>query len=267
MLIDGLRISRTAYGVYRPAFDNQVYRNVHLTRAGGEPFNRGMDDASCQVGVFTVDGLQIDDLDKTSNHHTPDRADERQQPERARREPFPQRHLDSSATLGHGSLFNRGGQTRGDQFVEGGVPYYLHDYYGPGRDARIISTSAKPLLADGNSYHEEAPLTGDESVVAEVKNVPWPKLLDPIDDLPPATVITNVRRVGDKLTVTGITHDNGEITAVTVNGASAKIVKTHSGVADWSIELPVPADGIVTAFATDDAGNVEHTKHVVRGSW
>ena len=64
-------------------------------------------------------------------------------------------------------------QTRGDQFVEGGVPYYLHDYYGPGR-ARPDHEhdSAKPLLADGNNYHEEAPLTGDESVVAEVKNVP-----------------------------------------------------------------------------------------------
>ena len=71
MLIENLRIYRTVYGVYRPAFDNHVYRNVHLTRAGGEPFNRGMDDASCQVGVFTVDGLHIDELDKASNQHVP----------------------------------------------------------------------------------------------------------------------------------------------------------------------------------------------------
>lgn len=29
-------------------------------------------------------------------------------------------------------------------------------------------------------------------------------------------------------------------------------------------ELPLPADGNVTAVATDDAGNVERTGHVVR---
>ena len=263
-LIDGLRISHTTYGVYRPAFDNQVYRNVHLTRAGGEPFNRGMDDASCQVGVFTVDGLQIDDLDKTSDHHTPivQMSDNNLS---GHAESHFRNVTWTPASNGKGSLFNRGGQTRGDQVVEGGVPYYLHDYYGPGRDARIISTSAKPLLADGNTYRQEAPLTGDESVVTEVKSVPWPQVLDPVDDLPPATVITAVQRLGDhRLAVTGITHDNGEITAVTVNGASAKIVKTHSGVADWSIEVPFPADGHVTAFAKDDAGNTEQTVQVLR---
>ena len=42
--------------------------------------------------------------------------------------------------------------------------------------------------------------------------------------------------------VTGITHDNGEITTVTVNGSSATTINTHSGVADRSIELPLPAD-------------------------
>jgi hypothetical protein len=270
MLIDGLRIYRTAYGVYRPSFDNQVYKNVHLTHAGGEPFNRGMDDASCQVGVFTVDGLQVDDLDKTSNRHNPIVQMSDNNLSGHAESHFRNITWTSSApssSLARGSLFNRGVQTRGIQFVEGGVPYYVHDYYGPGRDAKIVSTSAKTLLADGNKYHEELPLTGDESVVAEVKNTPWPKLLDPIDDLPPATVITNVRHVGNKIMVTGITHDNGEIVAVAVNGASAKIVNAHSGVADWSIELPVPADGMLSAHATDDAGNVEKTGHVMRGSW
>src|SRR5216683_7089235 len=35
-------------------------------------------------------------------------------------------------------------------------------------------------------------LTGDESRVAEVRDVDFPTLLDPTDDLPPATVITHV---------------------------------------------------------------------------
>ena len=265
MLIDGLRIYNTVYGVYRPAFDDQVYRNVHLTHAGGEPFNRGMDDASCQTGVFTVDGLQIDDLDRSSTQHTPIvQMSDNNLTGHAESHFRNVTWTGGGNGNGNGSVFNRGVQTRGDQFVDGGVPYFLHDYYGPGRDARIVTTCAKRLLADGNAYHKEAPLTGDESVVAEVSNVPWPKVLDPVDDLPPATIITDVRRDGDKIFVTGVTHDNGQITAVTVNGASAKIVTTHSGVADWSIELPLPANGQISAHATDDAGNVEKTGHVMQ---
>ena len=40
--------------------------------------------------------------------------------------------------------------------------------------------------------------------------------------------------------MTGITHDNGEIAVVAVNGKSATIINNHSGVADWSIELLLP---------------------------
>lgn len=262
MLIDGLRIYHTAYGVYRPAFDNQVYRNVHLTHAGGEPFNRGMDDASCQVGVFTVDGLRIDDFSKVSSRRDP--IVQMSDNNLSGRAESHFRNVSWTAEGSRGSLFNRGGQTRGDQFVEGGVPYYFHDYYGPGRHARIVTTSAKPLLADGHSYREEPPLTGDESVVTEVTNVAWPKLLDMVDDLPPATIVTSTRRVGDKLTVAGVTHDNGTITAVTVNGQPAQLAGGQSGVANWSIELPLPADGNVSASAADDSGNIEQTAHKLR---
>ena len=61
---------------------------------------------------------------------------------------------------------------RVDPFVDKGVPYYVHDYFGPGRHAKIVSTkAAKDLLKDGNKYRQEPPLTGDESVVAEVTDV------------------------------------------------------------------------------------------------
>jgi hypothetical protein len=120
MLCDGLRIYRTAYGVYRPAFDNHEYRNVHLTKAGGEPFNRGMDDASCQVGVFTVDGLTIDDFHRSSNRRTPIVQMSDNNLTGKAESHF--RNVVWSSPDGKGSLFNRGGQTRADQFVEGGVP-------------------------------------------------------------------------------------------------------------------------------------------------
>ncbi|MFT7641461.1 MAG: hypothetical protein ACI9G1_003209 [Pirellulaceae bacterium] len=257
MLIDGLRIDRVSYGVYRPAFDNQVYRNVHLTRAGGEPFNRGMDDASSQVGQVTVDGLTVDDFSgggqgspvfQMSDNNLTGRAESH----------F--RNISWSKSYERRPLFNRGGQTRGIQFVDQGVPYYLHDYYGPGRHAKIVSTSAKNILADGNKYRQEPPLTGDESVVAEVANVDWPTLLDPVDDLAPATIITSLRKEQDKLIITGISHDNGTITSVTINGQAADCSPQIAGVVDWRAELSATTTNVI-AIATDEAGNVEQTGH------
>ena len=61
--------------------------------------------------------------------------------------------------------------------------------------------------------------------------------------------------------VTGISHDNGEIAAVTVNGARASIVTANSGVIDWQVTLK--STRTVTANATDKAGNVEKRAHRV----
>jgi hypothetical protein len=159
--------------------------------------------------------------------------------------------------------FNRGGTVRVDPIVDKGVPYYIHDYFGPGRHAKVVSTRAADLLKDGNEYRAQSPLTGDESVVAEVKGLAWPQLLDPVDDLPPATIILSVRREGDKLLVKGVSHDNGVIRAVTVNGQAAKLEVIQAGLVDWTIHLPPPRDGRVVAAAVDEAGNRETLAHVV----
>ena len=134
----------------------------------------------------------------------------------------------------------------------------------PGRHAKVVSTASKELLADGNDYRTEPPLTGDESVVAEVEGVEWPELLTPVDDLPPATVVTSVRRQGDMLVVRGVSQDNGKIVAVMVNGRQATVIAGGAGVVDWEAEVPVPRNGKVSAFATDEAGNAERTVHEVR---
>ena len=60
----------------------------------------------------------------------------------------------------------------------------------------------------------------------------------------------------------GVSHDNGEIATVSVNGHPAKITSQHAGVADWIITLDAPADGRFLAQATDRAGNVELMPHV-----
>jgi hypothetical protein len=260
MIMDNVRIHNGVYGIYRPAFDNHVYKDLYMYNVVSEPFNRGMDDASVQQGKITVDGLtfakigygpssplvQISDnnLSGTAETHirrlVVERGDKRK------------------------PAFDRGVGLRVDPVTAKGVPIYVHDYYGPGRHAKIASIKARDLLNDGNQYRKDPPFTGDEAVVAEVKDIDFPKLLDPVDDLPPATMILSMRRNKDGLLVRGISHDNGEITAVIVNGQKAKMVLVNAGVVDWEIRLNVPADGVINAHATDRAGNVEQLPHRVQ---
>src|SRR5690606_19245950 len=111
----------------------------------------------------------------------------------------------------------------------------------------------------------EKPFTGREAQFAEVDGVEFPELLSPIDDLPPATVITSVRRDGDNLVVQGVTHDNGQIAAVKVNGQAAKTVSSAvgGGLVDWEISLPHRGVEAITAAAVDAAGNAEQHAHRV----
>jgi G8 domain/Glycosyl transferases group 1 len=59
MWIENVTLDHAEYGVYRPWFDNQVYKNVRIVRSD-EPFNRGLDDYSRQHGSITVDGLFVE---------------------------------------------------------------------------------------------------------------------------------------------------------------------------------------------------------------
>jgi hypothetical protein len=268
MLIDGLRIDRATYGVYRPALDHHVYRDVHLSHTGPEPFNRGMDDASAQTGPITVDGLTIGDLKGGDQGHPVVHMTDINLSGDAENH-F--RNVVWQTDDGGRPVFNRGGSVRVDPFVDRGVPYYVHDYFGPGRHARIVSTKAKDLLADGNTYRSLPPLTGNESVVAEVGDVAWPELLEEVDDVPPATFVTSVRReratdgAQGRLVVRGVTHDNGEVAAIYVNGKEAAVTSSNAGVVDWELTLDGDDDGIA-AFAKDKAGNTEALAHRIEAS-
>ena len=261
MRMENVRIHKAAYGIYRPAFENHEYTNLHISNVGAEPFNRGMDDASAQTGRISVDGLtfstgygngttplvQISDVNINGDAETHIRNVKVNRPEQ-----FQDRW----------PLFNRGVGTKVPPITRG-VPIFIHDYFGPGRHAKVVSTAAKDLISDGNDYREEPTLTGSESRVAEVSHVKWPKLLDPIDDLPPVTVITSIRRDGGTLVIRGISHDNGEIVAIHVNSQQVQLKTSHAGVTDWSVEMTAPRDGKLTASAIDDAGNAEQTAHTV----
>ena len=204
LLVDHMRIWRAAYGVYHPNYDNHVYRDLYIGKTNTEPFNRGHDDDSIQYGVLTVDGLTFDGIRSGSQMPLIQISDDN--PTGKAESHFKNVKVTNWTGDNKRAWVNLGGGPRPTPKTEKGVPIYLHDYFGEGKHAKIVSTKTKELHEDGNQYREEALLTGDESRVAEVQNVEFPKLLDPVDDLPPATVITYTHRLAGG-TAAGARHD------------------------------------------------------------
>lgn len=85
-------------------------------------------------------------------------------------------------------------------------------------------------------------------------------VLNPVDDQPPISVITDVRKHGDTLIVRGTTTDNGSLRQVTVNNRKARLLDGHG---NWEVSLKHRSSGVVslTASAVDAAGNQEQTPH------
>lgn len=257
VLVENMSIHRAAYGVYHPNYDRHVYRNLTISETDTEPFNRGHDDHSEQYGVLAVDGLTF-----TGNRYSgmPLIQISDDNPTGVAESHFRNVKVLDRRDKDRRALVNLGGGPRPQPKTPKGVPIYLHDYYGPGRHAKVVSTRAKDLISDGSQYRAEVPLTGDESRVAEVGDVKFPQLLDPVDDLAPTTVITHIRREGGKLIVRGTASDNGTIAKVLVNGREARSLADN--LAEWEIVVAAD-DGKVEAHAADAAGNVEKRPHVV----
>jgi hypothetical protein len=262
VLNENMQIYNSIYGVYHPNYDRHVYRNLSITQSpkhgDAEPFNRGHDDDSVQYGSLTVDGLtfsghhnsgmpliQITDHNPTGSAET-----------HIRNVQFINRNDNNRR-----ALVNLGGGPRPQPKTPTSVPVILHDWYGSGRHARVVSAKSSEVRAEGNSYKSDSPLTGDQSRVLEVRDVPFPQLLDPIDDLPPSTVISSVTRTSDGWLVRGWAEDNGEIKQVIVNGTAARAVRDNF--AEWEVVLADAKLTEITAKAADSAGNVEKVTHVV----
>ena len=262
LLVENLRLHHTHYGVYHPNYDNHVYRNVTISLSNTEPFNRGHDDLSVQFGSLTVDGLTFDNcrsggmpLIQISDHNPSGTA---------------VTHMRNVKTVNWAdnskakALVNLGGGPRPEPQTDKGVPVYLHDWFGPGKDAVVVSIKSGEFKADPSKFHAEKGVTGDESRLAEVKGIAFPQLLDPVDDLPPTTVITHVLpQTGGKLLVRGTTADNGVVQRVVVNGKEAKASRPNF--AEWEIVLNDvrPEVQQLVAYAEDVAGNIEHRGHVL----
>ena len=83
------------------------------------------------------------------------------------------------------------------------------------------------------------------------------------DDAPPTTIVTFVAPPKDgKRLVRGTASDNGAIRRVVVNGREARAVAP--GFAEWEVSVQDPKEGLVTAHAEDEAGNIEDDPHRVK---
>ena len=89
--------------------------------------------------------------------------------------------------------------------------------------------------------------------------------LSPVDDLPPATVITGVSSKdcadsAGRIVVRGSCCDDYTVKRVVVNNREAR--PTRANFLEWEVEIDAPR-GEIVAFAEDQAGNVEKTPHVI----
>jgi len=261
LLVENLTIHKAAYGVYHPNYDNHAYRNVLISQTNTEPFNRGHDDLSVQYGALTVDGLTFDGC-RSGGMPLIQISDDN--PTGTAVSHFRNvRTVNWSDTSRAKAIANLGGGPRPQPKTPAGVSAYFHDWFGPGRHAQVVSTRSPEYKRDPSAFRAVPQLTGDESRAVEVSGVSFPQVLDPTDDLPPATVITRVVRTGSRVTVKGVTSDNGPVKRVLVNGKEARAVSPNF--AEWELTLEgVPAGAFeVKAHAEDAAGNVEQTPMVV----
>jgi hypothetical protein len=260
VLVEGLEITRGAYGVYHPNFDRHVYRDVKFTEIS-LPFAPGYNGASVQNGVLTVDGVTFDYSYGTG----PGIYLSENNPTGKGESHFRNVRIIKRKTPGWTmtGLFDYREEYGGVKQTWTGVPVYFHDYFGPGRAAKVLSEGAQEVAAQKDRYRQEPGLTARATRVTEVKGARFPELLDPVDDLPPITVITHVKPKGTSVIVRGTTADNGSVKKVLVNGREARAIAPNF--AEWEVVLSDIKAGELklTAHAEDAAGNVEKRPHML----
>jgi hypothetical protein len=271
MLVEDSDIERAVYGIYRPWFDNHVYKNLRISRTDTEPFNRGLDDLSQQHGPVTVDGLtfvglrrssmpfiQLSDynLSGTAETHIRNLKIEDRQ--------------DGDDDSRRRALVDMGGGARTKDLVISGVPVIIHDLFGSGKHASFVSSRDTRFNKNKANFREQKPFTGEDSRVADAPDAKFPNLLNPIDDQPPATIITwpihglpvTLSKDGT-LEIRGTSTDDYKIQEVSVNGVKASDIDYNFG--QWTAKLSGLKTGThkLTATAIDTSGNREQTPHEI----
>jgi hypothetical protein len=251
LLVEDMKLWKPVYGVYHPDFDRHVYRRLQIAEATAEPFNRGHDDNNTQYGPFSVDGLTIErshgTLIQVSQYAPGGRTESHFRNVTFKdNKPYRSAYVDTTAN----------GQPKNPP-PDNEIPYYFHDHFGPGRTAKLLTSSMAERFAGGLEYQAApAPVFGKNMRVVEVKDAAFPELLAPVDDRPPQTIVTRV----SGRTVRGTTADDGEVKRVLVNGRAARALAPNF--LEWEAEL-AEGETAVKAHAEDAAGNVERLPHEV----
>ncbi len=256
-LLDGLHVQDAAFGVYHPNYDAHVYRDITLAQITREPLNGGHDESSLPTGDFTFERLTLKNC-------------------RLESDPLIQLTLraEKPGLVGHfhGVTLDNSHATNGVVAFGGGprtnkndnpICYYFHDTPMRGKVTRVVHGNAPRETPAANAQSIDG-WTGRDARALVAPAVTFPQLLDPLDDLPPASLLTHITVDGKQHVIRGVSHDNGRIATVVVNGKPATIIRQHAGVADWSITLDAPADGRYHVTATDEARNTERTPHILR---
>jgi hypothetical protein len=251
-------MSEGKYGIYQADYDHHVYRNLTF-RSGGGGINRAGkagggngNSISIQPGPYTAENVTFEN----PRNKGPLIVLHATSPEAGQVAHF--RNI--VATNSKGVLVNDVVQAPRTKPPHG-ITYYFHDHFEKGTTTKVVSQRYPGLMTDGD-YKTLDEFTGNNARAIQVKDVEFPILLDPVDDLPPATLITSVRLSGDRVHVRGVSHDNGVLDGVTVNGAKASLLSTAAGVVDWEITIGRPSNGLLEARGRDKDGNVEKVSHV-----
>lgn len=266
MLIEDVKINRAVYGIYRAEHDHHVYRNVHLTRMGNRAIGfsgraDGHGRGGIQHGSYTHENLTLDNVRTDTqlicfNQTSPNTGVEAH---------F--RNLNLLDSKSENKVVNMSPGMAADR-LQNGVAFYFHDYPSKGEVTKVVSTQFPEMMKDGE-YREIEGFTGSNVRARVVKDVEFPKLLDPVDDLPPASIVTypptgaTLKLTGDTLIVRGTTTDNVRTKRVFVNGVEAGDVDYNFH--QWEAKLSgiKPGKLSLTVYAEDEAGNVEQTPHKV----
>jgi hypothetical protein len=269
MWIENVKINHATYGIYRPELDHHVYRNLYLTQISARALGRagradghGSGTPAIQHGPFSYENVTLENV-RTDN---PLICLNTMSPE------HPQE--------GHFRNIVLKNATSRSQVVDDMVPattriklqqpitYYFHDFPSKGQTAKVVSVKYLQLMQDAK-YDSLEGFTGKNARLAIVSKVEFPQLLDPVDDLPPATVVTyppsgaTVKLIDGTLIVRGTTTDNVRTKRVVVNGIQAKDVDYNFH--QWEARLTNIKQGKLTleARSEDESGNVERTPHTI----
>jgi len=255
LVVEKLTINQVSYGVYHPNFDNHFYQNVYIGNTNTEPFNRAHDDDSVQYGLLSVDGLTFDNcrsggmpLIQISDKNPTGKAESHFRNLKV---------INWKDNSGNRAVVNLGGGPRLKPDSPHGVDVFVHDWFGPGKNALVVSTRTEDYKNHETDFKQVSFFTGDESRVKEISAISFPQSPKLTDDFLPFSAITRIQKIGTKLLVGGVASDNYSVTNVLVNGKEA--TSTSTGFATWEILLENASAkmALIESKAFDSSGNEE----------